>query len=192
MSWRAIRWNTELTTGNSLATALFTKNKGTLTVFSPFSQETTSSITVINEIINKKNLFILSPNLYNVHIDFNIEREYMSTTNLKNFKLGLLTGSSIAIGYIPLGVSFGIFSKNSGMNSLLSFFMSLVNYAGASQFISTKLMFDGTSRIFEIILAVIILNSRYQYIAMPVPVILQDHYDKQWILEHVNGNKMKQ
>ena len=85
----------------------------------------------------------------------------MSTTNLKNFKLGLLTGSSIAIGYIPLGVSFGIFSKNSGMNSLLSFFMSLVNYAGASQFISTKLMFDGTSRIFEIILAVIILNSRY-------------------------------
>ena len=38
----------------------------------------------------------------------------------------------------------------------------------------------------------IILNSRYQYIAMPVPVILQDHYDKQWILEHVNGNKMKQ
>ncbi len=35
----------------------------------------------------------------------------------------------------------------------------------------------------------IILNSRYQYIAMPVPVILQDHYDKQWILEHVNGNK---
>jgi hypothetical protein len=29
-------------------------------------------------------------------------------------------------------------------------------------------------------------------IAMPVPVILQDHYDKQWILEHVNGNKMKQ
>lgn len=38
----------------------------------------------------------------------------------------------------------------------------------------------------------IILNARYQYIAMPVPVILQDHYDKQWILEHVNGNKMKQ
>lgn len=85
----------------------------------------------------------------------------MSTINFKNFKLGLLMGSSIAIGYIPLGISFGIFSKNSGMNSFLSFFMSLVNYAGASQFISTKLMFDGTSRIFEIILAVAILNSRY-------------------------------
>lgn len=85
----------------------------------------------------------------------------MSTTNFKNYKQGFLTGSSIAIGYIPLGISFGILSKNFGMNPFLSFFMSLVNYAGASQFISTKLMFDGTSRLVEIIVAVAILNSRY-------------------------------
>ncbi len=37
----------------------------------------------------------------------------------------------------------------------------------------------------------IILNSRYQYMAMPVFVILQNQYDKQWTIEHVNGNKMK-
>lgn len=37
----------------------------------------------------------------------------------------------------------------------------------------------------------IIINSRYQYIAMPIPVILQNQYEKQWILEHVDGNNMK-
>lgn len=38
----------------------------------------------------------------------------------------------------------------------------------------------------------ILLNSRFQYIAMPTFVILQNQYDKQWIIEHVNGNKMKE
>lgn len=33
-----------------------------------------------------------------------------------------------------------------------------------------------------------ILESRYQYIAMPTFVILQNQYDKQWIGEHVRGN----
>lgn len=36
-----------------------------------------------------------------------------------------------------------------------------------------------------------IINSRFQYIAMPVPVILQNQYEKQWIMEHVSGNKIK-
>lgn len=36
-----------------------------------------------------------------------------------------------------------------------------------------------------------IINSRFQYIAMPVPIILQNHYEKQWIMEHVSGNKIK-
>ncbi len=35
-----------------------------------------------------------------------------------------------------------------------------------------------------------ILNSRFQYIAMPTFVILQNQYDRQWIGEHVKGNKI--
>lgn len=37
-----------------------------------------------------------------------------------------------------------------------------------------------------------IFNSRYQYIAMPIPIILQNQYSKQWIIEHVDGNNMKE
>lgn len=36
-----------------------------------------------------------------------------------------------------------------------------------------------------------IVNSRYQYIALPTFIILQNQYDKHWILEHINGNKLK-
>lgn len=34
----------------------------------------------------------------------------------------------------------------------------------------------------------IILNSRYYYIAMPVPFILQNQYEKDWIVEHIDNN----
>ncbi|HIT15427.1 MAG TPA: EpsG family protein [Candidatus Avimuribaculum pullicola] len=34
----------------------------------------------------------------------------------------------------------------------------------------------------------IILNSRYYYIAMPVPFILQNQYEKDWIIEHIDNN----
>lgn len=37
----------------------------------------------------------------------------------------------------------------------------------------------------------IILNSRYQYIALPLPYILSTEYDKEWIILHVDNNKMK-
>ena len=33
-----------------------------------------------------------------------------------------------------------------------------------------------------------ILESKYQYIAMPTFVILQNQYERQWIIEHVKGN----
>lgn len=36
-----------------------------------------------------------------------------------------------------------------------------------------------------------IVNSRYQYVALPVFVILQNQYDNAWIMEHVDGNKIK-
>lgn len=36
----------------------------------------------------------------------------------------------------------------------------------------------------------IILNSRYHYITMPVPVILQNQYENQWILEHIDNNRI--
>lgn len=38
----------------------------------------------------------------------------------------------------------------------------------------------------------ILLNSRYQYLATPVPVILHNQYDRQWIINNVDGNHMKE
>ena len=35
-----------------------------------------------------------------------------------------------------------------------------------------------------------ILNSRFHHIALSVPLILQNHYEKQWILEHINDNRI--
>lgn len=36
-----------------------------------------------------------------------------------------------------------------------------------------------------------ILNSRFEYIATPVPVILNYSYEKSWILDHIDGNTIK-
>ena len=35
-----------------------------------------------------------------------------------------------------------------------------------------------------------ILNSRFQYIAAPIPFILDNHYDQYWILRYIDNNRM--
>lgn len=76
------------------------------------------------------------------------------------FKKGLLGGISIAIGYFPIALTFGLLAKTSGLSIYETVLMSLMVYAGASQYISLSLIAYGTG-IFEIILTTFIVNIRH-------------------------------
>lgn len=77
-----------------------------------------------------------------------------------DFMSGLKAGMSIAIGYFPVALTFGLLSKSSGLTLAETLSMSLIVYAGAAQYIALNLLSLGIGMA-EIILATFILNSRH-------------------------------
>jgi 4-azaleucine resistance transporter AzlC len=86
--------------------------------------------------------------------DFALEKE------TPEFKKGLQAGISIGIGYFPIALTFGLLAKTSGLSIYETFFMSIIVFAGASQYISLSLLALGTG-VFEIILTTFIVNIRH-------------------------------
>lgn len=75
-------------------------------------------------------------------------------------KKGIQSGISIAIGYAPVALTFGLLAKTTGLSIGETVLMSLVVFAGASQYISLSLLSLGTG-IFEIVLTTFIVNIRH-------------------------------
>lgn len=88
----------------------------------------------------------------------------MSTTVLvkkqSDFRSGIQAGLSIAIGYMPIALTFGLLAKTTGLSVTETVMMSLIVFAGASQYIALQLIAVGTG-VFEIILTTFILNIRH-------------------------------
>ncbi|MGX6442314.1 AzlC family ABC transporter permease [Neobacillus sp. K501] len=76
------------------------------------------------------------------------------------FRKGLQAGVSIGIGYFPIALTFGLLAKTTGLSLYESVLMSLIVYAGASQYISLSLLAYATG-IFEIIFTTFIVNIRH-------------------------------
>jgi 4-azaleucine resistance transporter AzlC len=83
-----------------------------------------------------------------------------SDSSNSNFKKGLQSGLSIAIGYFPIALTFGLLSKTTGLSFYETVLMSLVVFAGASQYMSLSLLAAGTNPIL-IVLTTFIVNIRH-------------------------------
>lgn len=88
----------------------------------------------------------------------------MATTTLvkkqSSFLQGIQGGASIAIGYLPVALTFGLLSKSTGLSLSETVLMSLIVFAGASQYISLSLIAVGTG-VIEIIFTTFIVNIRH-------------------------------
>lgn len=60
--------------------------------------------------------------------------------NNNQFASGLKAGLSIAIGYFPIALTFGLLAKTAGLTMIEATAMSLFVYAGASQYIALSLI----------------------------------------------------
>lgn len=81
-------------------------------------------------------------------------------TTARGFRYGLRRGTAIAIGYIPSALACGILCKTAGLTAFESLFMSVIVFAGASQFVALNLLMVGAA-IPEIVLATAVLNARH-------------------------------
>jgi 4-azaleucine resistance transporter AzlC len=59
------------------------------------------------------------------------------------FLVGLIASLPVALGYFPIAFSFGVAATRAGFSAVEAFVLSLVIYAGASQFLALALLATG-------------------------------------------------
>ncbi|MCF6191137.1 MAG: AzlC family ABC transporter permease [Cocleimonas sp.] len=79
---------------------------------------------------------------------------------MTNFFAGLRTSLPLIIGYFPVAVAFGISATSIGLSQLDATLISLIIFAGASQFAFVGLLAEGTSGL-TAMLIVVGLNLRH-------------------------------
>ncbi len=91
------------------------------------------------------------------------------------FLSGMKTGLPIALGYLPIAVAFGALAVQSGIQAETTVLMSLLVYAGASQFMAVGMLLSGAGAL-QIIAATFFLNLRHMIMSMVVSKNLPDSH----------------
>lgn len=84
----------------------------------------------------------------------------LAVKQVTEFKKGIQSGISIAIGYMPIALTFGLIAKTTGLSLGETVMMSMLVFAGAAQYISLSLLAQGIG-MFEIVLTTFIVNIRH-------------------------------
>lgn len=79
---------------------------------------------------------------------------------VSQFKQGLNGGLSIAIGYMPVAITYGFLAKATGLSLFETVLMSLIVYAGASQYMALDMIAKSIG-VFEVIFTTFIVNIRH-------------------------------
>lgn len=95
-----------------------------------------------------------------------------------DYRAGIQAGVSIAIGYVPIALTFGLLARTTGLSLPETIEMSAFVFAGASQFIALNLIALGTSGI-EIVLTTFIINIRY--LLLTASINEKSSRDSRWI-----------
>lgn len=76
------------------------------------------------------------------------------------FKQGLIAGWPICLGYIPIGLAFGVLAQQAGFPAWAVGMMSILVFAGSSQFICVAMVTSGATTL-AIILTTLVVNFRH-------------------------------
>lgn len=76
------------------------------------------------------------------------------------FRNGIRAALPIVFGYLPVGMAFGILARQAGLTAAEAGLMSLLVYAGASQFLAVEMILKGASWVM-IVIAAFFMNLRH-------------------------------
>lgn len=79
---------------------------------------------------------------------------------MNQLRSGIKAGTVIALGYIPIAIAFGLLAKAAGIAWWIPCLMSLIVFAGASQFVGINMIALGAAS-WEIVMTTFILNLRH-------------------------------
>ena len=78
----------------------------------------------------------------------------------ESWREGVKAGIPIAVGYLPIAVTFGMLAESAGLSPWIAITLSLFVYAGASQFVGVNMLAAGAAPA-AIVLTAFILNFRH-------------------------------
>jgi len=85
--------------------------------------------------------------------------------------VGIVRAGPIVLGYIPIGLTFGVLAQKAGLSAFNALMMSLLVYAGSSQLIAIGL-FAANASISSIIVTTFIVNLRHLLLSVAVAPFL--------------------
>lgn len=94
----------------------------------------------------------------------------------ESLKSDIVSGFSAAIpiclGYVPLGLTFGVLAQKAGLSPLEVAFMSFIVFAGGSQFIAVA-MYSGGASMMSIVFTTFMVNLRHFLMGSSLSVFLK-------------------
>jgi 4-azaleucine resistance transporter AzlC len=102
--------------------------------------------------------------------------DQMNTNNPGMFsvlKKGFWEAWPICLGYIPIGIAFGVLAQKAGLTPMEIGLMSLIVYAGSSQFIAVSMISAGAS-MGAIIMTTFAVNLRHLLMSSSLSVFLKE------------------
>jgi 4-azaleucine resistance transporter AzlC len=94
-------------------------------------------------------------------------------------KPGIIAAWPIGLGYIPIGLAFGVLAQKAGLNVYQIALMSICVFAGSSQFIAVSMLTNGAS-IVSIVGTTFVVNLRHLLMGSSLATLL--HRQKRWKL----------
>lgn len=95
-----------------------------------------------------------------------------SETPSTTVKEGLNAGWPICLGYLPIGMAFGVLAQKAGLTPLQIGLMSILVFAGSSQFIAVSMLTGGASAP-AIITTTFVVNLRHVLMSSALAVYLR-------------------
>jgi 4-azaleucine resistance transporter AzlC len=84
---------------------------------------------------------------------------------------GLAASGPVCLGYIPIGIAFGVLAQKAGFSPLETGIMSLLVFAGSSQFIAVSMFSAGAGAV-SIIVTAFVVNLRHLLMSSSLSLFL--------------------
>ena len=89
------------------------------------------------------------------------------------FSRGVAAGWPICLGYAPIGLAFGVLAQKAGLTPLEIGLMSVIVFAGSSQFIAVSMLSGGASMV-SIVATAFVVNLRHFLMSSALAVYLKN------------------
>ena len=90
-------------------------------------------------------------------------KQTMKNKRLKEIRFAFAQSVPVMLGYLFLGIAFGLMLQNAGYNFWWAFFCSVVIYAGSMQFVLVTLLTSGASLLYAAAMTVFV-NGRHIFL----------------------------